>query len=83
MSCILLSNTVDYFSFVPLYFRSGFVAIGNGQHRYFCGQKEPFAFLLSESYALVGLDGYYDYQMTLKAFYAVMTNGKLTVRLIK
>ena len=52
------------------------VATLNGQRKYFSGQKEPFAFLVSGSYAQVRLRSYYYYQTTLKAFYATMNNSK-------
>ena len=74
---------MDYFCFFLLYFRYGSVATGNGQRRYFCGQKEPFAFLVSGSYALVRFRRRYYYQASLKAFYVAMNNSKLTVRLIE
>ena len=60
-----------------------YVETGNRQRRFVCGLKEPFAFLVSGSYALVALRSYRYHQMTLKAFYVVMNNGKLTVGLIK
>ena len=65
--------------FLPAVFRYGFVAARNGQRRYLCGQKEPFAFLVSGSYAHVSVRSRYYEQMTLKAFYVTMNNGKLTV----
>ena len=68
--------------FRSLYFRYSYVATSNGQQRDFCGLKEPFAFLVSGSYAHVSVDGYRYYQTTLKAFYVVMNNGKLSVTLI-
>ena len=73
--------------FLPAAF-SGSVATRSGQSMTFCGQKEPFAFLISGGYAKVRLALYNDYYYgtTLKAFYVVMNNtfsdGKLTVRLI-
>ena len=60
-----------------------YVATGNKLHRFVCGLKAPFAFLVSGSYALVILKSYRYQQMTLKAFFVVMNNGKFTVRLIK
>ena len=68
--------------FLPAVFRYGFVAARNGQRRYLCVKKEPFAFLVSGSYARVSVRSRYYYQMTLKAFYVTMNNGKLTVTLI-
>ena len=53
-----------------------YVETGNRQRRFVCGLKEPFAFLVSGSYALVALRSYRYHQMTLKAFYVVMNNGK-------
>ena len=67
---------------LPAVFRDGSVATRNGHRRYFCGQKEPFAILVSESYAQVRLYRSY-YGMALKAFYFTMNNGELTVRLIE
>ena len=60
-----------------------YVGTGNSRHRFSCGLKKPLAFLVSGSYARVILDSYLYQQMTLKAFYVVMNNGKLTVGLIK
>ena len=65
-----------------LHFRNSSVATRDGQQRNFCGQKEPFAFLVLGSYAHVRLYSYYYHQTTLKTFYVVMDNGKLTVTLI-
>ena len=59
-----------------------YVETGNRQRRFVCGLKEPFAFLVSGSYAHVRVNGYHYYQTTLKAFYVVMNNGKLSVTLI-
>ena len=70
---------ITYFSFL-LYFRYFSVATRNGQQMNFCGQKEPFAFLVSGSFARL-YSSYY-YRTTLKAFYVVMNNGRLTVTLI-
>ena len=67
---------MDYFCFLPAVFRDGLVATRNGQGRYFCGQKEPFAFLVSGSYAQMRLYRFY-YQTTLKAFYFTMSNGNI------
>jgi len=53
--------------------RYGSVATRNGQRRYFCGQKEPFAFLISGSYAQMTLYRPH-YRTTLKAFYFTMSN---------
>jgi len=68
----------------PCCIRYGFVA-ARTQWRYFCGQKEPFAFLVSGNYAhvLVRRRYYYQNRTALKAFYVTMNNGKLTVRLIE
>ena len=74
---------MDYFCFFLLYFSSGRVRTGNGERRYFCGQKEPFAFLVSGSYALVMLRGRYYDRTALKAFYAVINNGEFTVGVIE
>jgi len=69
--------------FLPVVLRNGRIATRNGQERYFCSEKEPFAFLVTGSYAHVRVRGRYYYQMTLKAFYVTMNNGKLTVTLIE
>ena len=66
--------------FLHAVFRNGRVATRNGQRRYFCGEKEPFAFLVTGSYAQVRVYSYYYYyQMTFKAAYFTMNNGKLTI----
>ena len=73
--------------FLPAAF-SGYVTTRSGQSRRFCGQNEPFAFLIPGGYAKVRLALYNDYYYgaTLEAFYVAMNNtgldGKLTVRLM-
>ena len=69
--------------FLPAAF-SASVTTRSGQSMTFCGQKEPFAFLISGGYVKVRLALYSG--ETLEAFYVVMNNtgsdGKLSVRLI-
>ena len=79
----LIVKLSELLLFLPSVFRHGSVATRNGQQRYFCRQKEPFAFLVTGSYAQVSY--YFDhyYKMTFKAFYFTMNNGKLPVRLIE
>ena len=80
----LIIKHSEFFLFLPAVFRRGTVTSRTFQSMSLCGQKEPFAVLISGGYTQVRLR-VFSYTR-LKARYFVVNNtdsdGKFTVRVI-